>query len=54
MFGHIDHPYTLQVAALWLSFLPGFAVATVIAGAQWERVKRATHKQYHGALRPNL
>ncbi len=45
MFEHIEHPYTLQLAALWLSFLPGIGIAGLIAGAQLERIKRAPHKR---------
>ena len=37
MFGHVEHPYVLQLAALWLSFLPGFAIAALIAAARRER-----------------
>lgn len=37
MFGHVEHPYVLQLAALWLSFLPGFAIAALIVAARRER-----------------
>lgn len=40
MFAQHSHPYLLQVAALWASFLPCFAVVGIVAGAQVERLRR--------------
>lgn len=40
MFTHHSHPYLLQVAALWFSFLPPFAVISLVVGAQLERLRR--------------
>ncbi len=40
MFAQHSHPYLLQVAALWFSFLPALAVMLLIAGAQLETLRR--------------
>jgi hypothetical protein len=40
MFAGVSHPYTLQVAALWISFIPAFAIVVLLAGAQLERARR--------------
>ena len=46
MFAAHSHPYMVQAVALWFSFLPGFAVAGLIAGTQVERLRR-TSKPAH-------
>lgn len=40
MFSATSHPYALQVAALWFSFVPAFTVALLMIGAQFERLRR--------------
>jgi hypothetical protein len=39
MFAGTSHPYMLQVAALWISFIPAFAIVLLLAGAQFERLR---------------
>ncbi|HEV3153248.1 MAG TPA: hypothetical protein VGZ02_05555 [Candidatus Baltobacteraceae bacterium] len=40
MFGQTSHPYTLQLAALWCSFVPGLVLVAVTIAAQVERLRR--------------
>ena len=40
MFGYVSHPYLVQDIALWLSFVPCFAIVALIAGAQREMMRR--------------
>ncbi len=40
MFSTVSHPYAVQLAALWFSFLPEFVVALLLIGAQVERLRR--------------
>lgn len=37
--GHSQN-YFVEAVALWLSFLPAFAIVALIAGAQAERLRR--------------
>lgn len=40
MFSGTSHPYLLQVAALWCSFLPGLAIVGLMMGEWLERFRR--------------
>lgn len=40
MFTHQSHSYLLQVAALWCSFAPVFAIVALVTGEQLERLRR--------------
>lgn len=43
MFAGVSHSYAAQVVSLWLSFLPGLAMAALILGAWFERISRRSH-----------
>jgi len=45
MFAATSHPYLLQAVALWFSFLPGFAIAGLIAGARLEAARRTAKRE---------
>jgi len=45
MFAATSHPYLLQAVALWFSFLPGFAIVGLIAGARLEAARREEKQQ---------
>ena len=40
MFAHQSHSYAAQAVALWLSFLPAFAVLGLLTAAQIDRLRR--------------
>lgn len=40
MFSTTSHPYALQLAALWLSFMPAIIVVILMVGAQLESMRR--------------
>lgn len=40
MFAHESHSYLLQVAALWCSFTPVFAIVALVTAEQLERLRR--------------
>lgn len=46
MFATHSHPYLLQVAALWCSFMPPLAILLLIAGAQLERLRHGLRRPY--------
>jgi len=45
MFAATPHPYLIQAVALWFSFLPGFAIVGLIAGARLEAARRAGKRE---------
>jgi len=45
MFAATSHPYLIQAVALWFSFLPGFAIVGLIAGARLEAARRAAKRE---------
>lgn len=40
MFAHQSHSYAVQAVALWLSFLPAFAILGLLAAAQVDHMRR--------------
>ena len=44
MWSGASHPYTLQLAALWISFIPAFAIVALLFGAYVERAGRGQKK----------
>lgn len=44
MWSGASHPYTLQLAALWFSFVPVFAIVALLFGAYTERAGRRQKK----------
>ena len=41
MFTHQSHSYVLQLAALWCSFTPVFAIVALVVAEQIERFRRS-------------
>jgi hypothetical protein len=44
MFTHQSHPYLIQLAALWCSFVPAFAIVALVTAEQLENLRRRVHR----------